>query len=200
MSRWSERPDVPRGDTYDQRWRDLEAAGVEVHGEADLVDAFDPATVLDAGCGTGRVAIELARRGKDVVGVDLDPRMLASAVEKAPHLDWIEADLADVRVETAQGTMRTFDVVVAAGNVMIFVEPGTEGAVVTNLAHHLAPNGHLIAGFQLKAGRLDLNAYDLHCADAGLRLQGRWSTWDRDPFVDGGDYAVSVHKLDAAPP
>lgn len=198
MSRWGDRHDVPRGDSYDQRWRDLEASGAAVHGEADFVDRFEPSTVLDAGCGTGRVAIELARRGRDVVGVDLDPAMLATAVQKAPGLRWIEADLADVNVLDETGERAAFDVVVAAGNVMIFVEPGTEAEVVANLASHLAPDGLLIAGFQLKAPRIDLATYDRHCAAAGLRLEGRWSTWDGDPFAEGGDYAVSAHRLDAA--
>ena len=40
---------------------------------------FEPTTVLDAWCGTGRVAVELARRGVRVVGVDVDASMLATA-------------------------------------------------------------------------------------------------------------------------
>ena len=80
MSRWSERTDVPRGASYDERWRELEAKGVSIHGEADLVAWLAPGgSVLDAGCGTGRVAIELARRGHEIVGVDL--------VEVAPAYD-----------------------------------------------------------------------------------------------------------------
>ncbi len=197
MSRWQSRDDVPRGDTYDQRWRDLEASGASIHGEADLVTRFSPRTVLDAGCGTGRVAIELDRRGCDVVGVDLDPRMLATAVDKAPQLRWVEADLATVTVADEVGERRRFDVVVAAGNVMIFLEAGTEATVIANLASHVAPGGRLISGFQLDARRLDLASYDRHCAAAGLSLEARWATWDGAVFTDG-DYAVSVHRLDAA--
>ncbi|MDQ5854995.1 MAG: SAM-dependent methyltransferase, partial [Actinomycetota bacterium] len=51
---------------YDARWRRMEAAGANPHGEADFVFSYGPRSVLDAGCGTGRVAIELARRGLDV--------------------------------------------------------------------------------------------------------------------------------------
>ncbi len=69
--------------------------------------------------------------------------MIGHARVKAPELEWIEADLATVDVG------RQFDVVVMAGNVMIFVEPGTEAAVVANMARHVVPGGHLIAGFQL---------------------------------------------------
>ena len=92
--RWQE-SDVPRGAAYDRRFEDLAAAGMDVHGEAALVDSFGPGAVLDAGCGTGRVAIELSRRGHDVLGVDVDPAMLAAARAKAPELEWVEGDLTD---------------------------------------------------------------------------------------------------------
>ena len=177
-----------RGADYDRRFSDLAARGMDVHGEANLVAALGPRSVLDAGCGTGRVAIELARRGIEVVGVDIDPAMLEAARTKAPDLTWIEADLATVDLR------RTFDVVAMAGNVMIFVAPRTEGAVVARMAAHLAPGGHLVAGFSLRSHGLDLARYDRLAQAAGLELVGRWGTWDRDPFVPGGQYAVSVHR------
>ena len=40
--------------------------------------------VLDAGCGAGQLAIELARRGADVVAVDLSPTLVALAGERTP--------------------------------------------------------------------------------------------------------------------
>ncbi|MDQ1398226.1 MAG: hypothetical protein QOK20_158, partial [Acidimicrobiaceae bacterium] len=51
------------GESYQRRFDELASGGQDVHGEAAFVMALTPATVLDAGCGTGRVAIELARRG-----------------------------------------------------------------------------------------------------------------------------------------
>ena len=176
------------GDAYDATYERRAAAGENVHGEADFVERFTPGSVLDAGCGTGRVGRELARRGLDVVGVDLDPEMLATARRKAPAVDWRLADLATVDLG------RTFDVAVMAGNVMIFLAPGTEGAVVENMARHLRPGGLLIAGFQLQPGRLSLAEYDAFADRAGLSLAERWSTWDREPWDAGGGYAVSVHR------
>jgi SAM-dependent methyltransferase len=173
--------------TYDDRWAEMAAAGKSVHGEADFVSALGPRSVLDAGCGTGRVAVELARRGVEVVGLDIEPAMLARARAKSGDVTWIEGDLADLDLG------RTFDVVVAAGNVMIFLDPGTEGAVLAGLARHLRRGGALVAGFQLDAGRLDLATYDALAAAAGLEPAGRWATWDRRPFT-GGAYAVSVHR------
>ena len=168
-----------------------------MHGEATFVEGLGVRSVLDGGCGTGRVAIELARRGLDVVGVDGDPGMLSAARAKAPDLEWIHADLSDFspgRRRSGPGPRR-FDAAVLAGNVMIFVVPGTEGAVLERTAAHLRPGGLVVAGFQLIAGRFGLEAYDELASAAGLTLSDRFATWDRDPWTPGGDYAVSVHRL-----
>ncbi len=150
--------------------------------------------MLDAGCGTGRVAIELARRGHHVVGVDSDPAMLDLARNKAPQLSWIQGDLASTVISGDAGEHRLFDAAVAAGNVMIFLERGTEAAVMANIAAHLRPGGVLVAGFQLSDGYLALHVYDALAERNGLELDARYSTWEGAPF-DGGDYAVSVHRL-----
>lgn len=185
-SRWLASDGLQRGHAYDDRWATLAAAGESVHGEADLVASFGPGSVLDAGCGTGRVAIELARRGVGVVGVDSDPSMLDAAHAKAPELDWRLDDLMTVEIGAR------FDSIVAAGNVMIFLEPGTEARVVGNMSRHLAPGGCLIAGFELGRG-YDIAAYDADAEAAGLALADRWSTWERAPWSPGAAYAVSVH-------
>jgi SAM-dependent methyltransferase len=176
------------GDTYDATYERRAAAGENVHGEADFVQRFAPTCVLDAGCGTGRVGRELARRGLEVVGVDIDPAMLDTARRKAPGVEWLLADLATVDLH------RSFDAIVMAGNVMIFLTPGTEGVVVANMARHLQPDGLLIAGFQIMAARLSVQRYDEIAAQASLALVERWSTWDGNVWEEGNDYAVSVHR------
>ncbi|HUP75041.1 MAG TPA: class I SAM-dependent methyltransferase [Acidimicrobiales bacterium] len=186
-SRW-QHTGAARGDDYDARWRALEASGHDPHGEVAFVMRFEPESVLDAGCGTGRVAIELARRGVNTVGVDLDPAMLDTAQRKDPQLEWVCADLASLDLD------RRFDVVVMAGNVMIFVEPGTEARVVARMAAHLEPGGRLIAGFQLGQS-LGLDGYDTAAEAAGLALEARYATWDGDPVTPDARYAVSVHRL-----
>ncbi|MGP8058153.1 MAG: class I SAM-dependent methyltransferase [Acidimicrobiales bacterium] len=192
-SRWSSSHGA-RGEDYDARFEQLATTGLDVHGEASLVASLDVECILDAGCGTGRVAIELARRGLEVVGVDLDPSMLEVARQKGPAITWMEASLADVDLG------RSFDAVVMAGNVMIFVDPGTEGPVLANMARHLRPGGLLIAGFSLLPDRLGLSEYDRLAGRVGLILAERFSTWDRLPFEAGSDYAVSIHRRGPAPP
>lgn len=179
------------GGDYQARFDALAAEGVDVHGEVRFVLAYSPSSVLDAGCGTGRVALELARRGVEAVGVDVDPSMLATARQRGPELRFEEADLADPGFDLG----RTFDVVVMAGNVPLFTPPGTQAAVVAGCARHVTPGGLLVAGFQLDRG-YGLAAYDAACAAAGLVLAERWSTWDREPMpaADAATYAVSVHR------
>ncbi len=185
-NRWLRTPRAS-ADEYDARYERRAAAGESVHGEADFVMRFAPGSVLDAGCGTGRVARELARRGIEVVGVDIDDDMLATARRKAPQLTWVCGDLATIELG------RTFDVILLAGNVMIFVAPGSEGAVLRNLARHLAPGGRMIAGFQLQPGLLDVARYDRIASDAGLTLAERWSTWAGDAWDAHSEYVLSVH-------
>ena len=177
MNPWS-------GSEYQQRFDDLAASGVDVHGEAAFVMRFAPASVLDAGCGTGRVAVELARRGVSVVGADADASMLSVARDASADVEWIQSDVAALNLG------RVFDVVLMAGNVPLFTPPGTQGDLVAGCARHVG--GVLIAGFQLNRGYSAAD-YDADCAAAGLALAERYATWDAEPFADG-DYAVSVHR------
>ncbi len=179
-SRWD-------GDAYQRRFDELAASGADVHGEATLVLSFRPHSVLDAGCGSGRVAAELARRGVDVVGIDRDPSMIATARRTAPDVDFRVVDVAEADLG------RMFDLVVMAGNVPLFTPDGTQGTLVAGCARHLTPGGRLVTGFQLGRG-YTLEEYAADCTVAGLEPEGRWSTWDTAPFGPGADYAVSVHR------
>ncbi len=180
------------GEDYQARFDRLAWSGVDVHGEADLVCSLGPRSVLDAGCGTGRVALELATRGVEVVGVDADPSMLATARHRGPSIEFVEADLASLQLG------RGFDIVLMAGNVLLFTRRGTERSVVRGCARHLGPGGALVAGFQLDRG-YRLADYDGDCETAGLVLESRWATWEKEPYVVSSpsgpaEYAVSLHR------
>ena len=101
-------------------------------------------------------------------------------------MTWVRSDVGALQLD------RCFDVVVMAGNVPLFTPPGTQAALVAGCARHLAPGGWLVAGFQLDRG-YTVEDYDSHCSAAGLILRRRLATWDGQPWVDGGAYAVSVH-------
>ncbi len=187
---------------YDAPYAARAAAGMDVHGEANLVEHLlrsplnqsqsrQPYRVLDAGCGTGRTAIELAQRGIEIVGVDLDAVMLQQARAKAPQIDWRLGDLSVIALD------KSFDLIVMAGNVMIYLTPGTEAVTVANMARHLKPGGLLVAAFELTPpswSQLTLAVYDQLTTTADLTLVARWSTWEQTPWQPGDRYAVSVHR------
>lgn len=190
------RPDSYDGENYQARLDDLVRAGADLHGEARFVMSYAPESVLDAGCGTGRVALELARLGVYVVAADRDDSMIAVArrlgdelLEELPaaRLRFVQSDVAEL------DTGGTFDVVLMAGNVPLFTPKGTEGPLVAGAARHVRRGGVLVTGFQLDRG-YSLDTYDLHCAAAGLELAERYATWIRQPFDAAGNYAVSVHR------
>ena len=58
--------------------------------------------LLDAGCGTGALAVEAARRGADVVAIDLSPKLVALAEERAPkdlgagRITFLSGDMLDI--------------------------------------------------------------------------------------------------------
>lgn len=175
------------GPAYQARFDALAQQGADVHGEAALVRTMNPSSVLDAGCGTGRVAIELARHGIDVVGVDCDGSMIGEARRRAPELEWVEADLATLALG------RRFDVVVLAGNVPLFCPVESRPDLIASCAAHLIPRGVMVAGFELHRG-YGLDDYDRSCQAAGLTRCERWATWDGQSFADDSPYQVSMHR------
>lgn len=78
-------------------WNDVEcgsySADLALWGEL-AEEAGGP--VLELGCGTGRVALHLARRGHTVVGLDVDPELVAALSERAAGLP-LETIAADAR-------------------------------------------------------------------------------------------------------
>jgi demethylmenaquinone methyltransferase / 2-methoxy-6-polyprenyl-1,4-benzoquinol methylase len=64
---------------------------------ADLARVGPGSRALDVGTGTGDLAIELARRGASVTGVDFAPAMLEVARGKAPHIAFERGDALALR-------------------------------------------------------------------------------------------------------
>jgi SAM-dependent methyltransferase len=184
--------------TYDEQWKKMEAAGKDPHGEVAFVQRLlarrslpQSVSILDAGCGTGRVAAEFDKRGYLVEGTDVDDDMLGEATNKAPHLQWTKANLAQLDLG------RAFDLVILAGNVILFVDEADRPSVAPALRAHTKNTGLVVAGMQLAredGRRVAVSQWDAWMTSAGFSLAERFSTWDEGPWHDASDYVVSVHQ------
>lgn len=118
-------------------WHDVE------HGsyEADLplwrqlADATDD-PVLDLGAGTGRVALDLAAQGHDVVALDSDPELLAELELRASSVTTVHADARSFALDTR------FPLIVAPMN-LVQILGGRDGrlTMLQSVHAHLSPNG-----------------------------------------------------------
>jgi len=95
--------------------RDRMRAAMLAELPADLAGA----RVLDAGCGTGTMAVELARRGAEVVAVDISPSLIAIARDRAPAslpIRWEAGDMLDPR-------LGRFDHILAMDSMIYYAVP-----------------------------------------------------------------------------
>lgn len=120
-----------------------ERTPVEVDQIETLLQLYPPRRILDLPCGQGRHAIELARRGYEVTGVDLSPYMLGVARERA--------EAGGVRVRWLAGDMRqplpgqTFDLVLNLFTSFgYFADEADDRRVVRAAASMLEPGGRFL--------------------------------------------------------
>jgi SAM-dependent methyltransferase len=111
--------------------------------------------VLEAGTGTGRVAIELARAGCRVTGLDPSTAMLALAREKAAAAG-VELDLVEGRLTEVDLPRDEFGLALLPADVFLYCEGGEEQVVsLFRLGETLAFDGILAVDLPGPAAWLD---------------------------------------------
>jgi SAM-dependent methyltransferase len=114
--------------------------------------------ILELGCGTGRITMELAEAGKRITGLDLSERMLERAVKKRARL-LVEAR---ERVHLVQGDMTRFDlgekfrlIIIPFRPFQHLLEAQQQIDCLGCVRKHLAPGGKLVLDvFQTDAERI----------------------------------------------
>lgn len=161
------------------------------------MDALLPrhARILDAGCGTGRVAAFLARCGHHVVGVDADPELIGAARADHPELDLRVGNL--VELARVLGPVPPFDAAILAGNVMPYLAHDTETEVLAQIAAYLKADAPIVVGFGADFG-YRVADFDTHAAAAGLSVEQRYATWDLRPWRPDCDFTVTLLRTPPA--
>lgn len=105
----------------------------------ELVAAELPegATVLDLGCGTGRIADALAERGHPVTAVDHEPAMLA----EVRHAETVEAGIATLDLRP-----RRFQAVLLLSNLVNASDAGVAAALLAACRRHVTDDGFVLIG------------------------------------------------------
>ena len=99
------------------------------------------ATLLDAGCGTGRYAVELARRGYVVEGVDRSPELIAVAARAARD----RSNAVSFRVgDLLALPSARYDAILCRGVLNDFADDDSRRRVFDSFAHALRPRGVLM--------------------------------------------------------
>lgn len=191
-----------RWEAYSTKFAGYFSEGTDLDGEARFVDMLvaRASTLLDAGCGPGRVTAALTARGHRSVGVDKDAGLVADGRGRYPGLPLFVRDLLAVDPDwlASEDLPTEFDAIVCPGNVMVFVAPGTERAVLSRLAAVLRPGGRAVFGFA--TGReYTVDGLDADATAVGWTLEHRFATWHLDPFTPDASWAVSVYRSPGQP-
>lgn len=120
-------------------WHDVEcgAYGADLALWEELADDADGA-ILDLGCGTGRVALQLAKHGHEVMGLDVNPALVAAFNERADGLP-AHGEVGDAREFELNAE---FGLAIAPMQlVQLLWDPAERIACMASISSHLRPGG-----------------------------------------------------------
>ena len=174
-------------------WHDLECASYS----ADLalwerLAASRGSEVLDLGCGTGRVALHLARRGHRVTGIDSDPALVAELNRRAGE--------AALPARAGVGDARDFDLgrrfglALAPMQLLQLLADGEERRrCLACIARHLAPGARLAAAILAPQGGVEGDEEGPPIPD--VREEGGWVHSSLPVAVLGDGERILIRRL-----
>ncbi|MEM1034060.1 MAG: class I SAM-dependent methyltransferase [Myxococcota bacterium] len=174
--------------------------------------------IADIGCGTGRTAAHLGRRGARVTGFDFSPKSVAAAALEHADVPGLTFRVGDVSEPPAPDDRAAFDVVMTLGCLTLACKD--EAAFRRAVAHvrdRAVSGGRVVFLEPIHASRLlrrilrlSVDDWIRHCEDLGLRLEARGGVCFvpsrillayRDvipdalvaPIYDGGEALLDAH-------
>lgn len=117
-------------------WHEVECGGYDA--DLPIWAELAKGSVLDLGCGAGRVGLHLARRGHRVTGLDIDPGLVAACNERAGELQSTAGvgDARDFQLDSR------FDLILAPMQlIQLFDGPEERQGCLRCVASHLADGG-----------------------------------------------------------
>ncbi len=119
------------------------AGYTELHQQVfDIVHAREGVSVLDLGCGTGKLTARILEAGHPVTAVDFSGQMLQAAAHNAPGATFVQGELAQVPDLLAG---QTFDCIIAV-YALHHLPDAEKYALLTALREHLKPEGVIVLG------------------------------------------------------
>lgn len=119
------------------------AGYTELHQQVfDIVHAREDVSVLDLGCGTGKLTARILEAGHPVTAVDFSGQMLQAAAHNAPGATFVQGELAQVPDLLAG---QTFDCIIAV-YALHHLPDAEKYALLTALREHLNPEGVIVLG------------------------------------------------------
>ena len=168
-------------------WHDLECGSyrADLPLWRDLADAHPDGAILDVGAGTGRVALDLARRGRRLIALDHDPTLLAALRHRAAGLD-IDVLCADARSFELPRDERLALCLLPMQTVQLLGGAAGRDAFLRQAKAHLRPGGLIACALVT-----DLEPFD--CTDGGL------APTPETCHVEGVLYSSQATRVQAGP-
>lgn len=144
---------------------------------AETITKNNAKTILDVGCGTGKIDFLLNQKGFEVTGIDNSKEMIEYAKKQYPKITFLQKDAENFKLNDK------FDAIIALDSVLTFLtkENAFENAL-ENIAKHLKPNGKLIfnISFTEKLIPKDFTDYNINKVQKGNATYTKESTVKRE--------------------
>ena len=160
-------------------------------------------SILEIGCGTGRVALRLALEGIPVTGLDLSPEMLESARQKSQGVSkvrWVEGDMKDFDLR------ERFDLIVIPGHSFQFMlTPSEQIGCLKCIQRHMKNDGKLVVhlnhddpswlgGLAREEGNDFQLAWEYHQGSLKSSIR-KLNAWSYDPVTQTASVVTAWEKI-----